>query len=402
MKSFLFNASGNNGVGTVASSPSNPNAGLLAAFSGLIGNTPGNAVARDGGASVVNQAPVGNPIALFNALFGVNGNQFNTGVQAALGGLGGSAFATVGPFDQTVVNRSPVLEQWAKMLVNNNYVSNFVAPIVKCSGDVVDVAFFKDDTSFTVRKLASSLSSTPHNRAFGYNLERTTLDEIFIERTFVPSRNNRGPLAMGQAVTQGLKNDIDLMLEYFVASKVFTSGNYGASRKTSPGTKWGSASATPFQDIFDNVSKVIGNGSSIGVLFGLTAWEKFSCHAEVIEKVNGTVGGSVSLEQVAAKLGVKECRVGRAKYLDNGTMTDIWGDHVLIFAMPQNLNNGMITGFDASAFYQYRCDLPEVLIQQWATMDYGIGGDYYQAAVIQKFVTTGSDYLKFLVYDVIA
>lgn len=400
MKSFLFNASGNGN--TVASSPANPNAGLLAAFSGLIGNTPGSAVARDNGASVVNQAPVGNPIALFNALFGVNGNQFNSGVQAALGGLGGSAFATVGPFDQTVGNRSPVLEQWAKMLTNNNYVSNFVAPIVKCSGDVVDVAFFKEDTSFTVRKLASSLSSTPHNRAFGYNLERTTLDEIFIERTFVPSRNNRGPLAMGQAVVTGLKNDIDLMLEYFVASKVFTPGNYGASRKSTPGTKWGSASATPFQDIFDNISKVIGNGSSIGVLFGLTAWEKFSTHAEVIAKVNGSVGGSVSLEQVAAKLGVKECRVGRAKYLDNAVMTDIWTDHVLIFAMPQNLNNGMLTGFDASAFYQYRCDLPEVLIQQWPTMDFGIGGDYYQAAVIQKFVTTGSTYLSFLVYDVVA
>jgi hypothetical protein len=315
-------------------------------------------------------------------------------------GQGMAGFATVGPYDQTMGNRSPVLEDWAKLLSNKELVAEWVAPVVRVNGDVVDVVFFKDNTAFQVRKMTGSRNSTPRMRQFEHSLERTTLDEVFIERTFIPSGSNRGPLAMGQAATNGLVNDINLTQEYFTAKTVFDPANYVAARKATPATKWGNVAATPFDDVYNQVPKVVGN-DGVFILFGEDAWQKFSVHQNTIDKVHGSIGGIVSPEQVANKLGVKEIKIGKAKYLDNNVMTNIWDDHVLIFARKPDLGQ-YITGYDASAFYIYRQDTPEVMVFEWPTMDFGIGGNYYQAAIIQKFVTTGSDYLKFLLYDVVA
>lgn len=315
-------------------------------------------------------------------------------------GQQGHNFATVGPYDQTMGNRSPVLEDWAKMLVNNEYVQDFVAPVVRVNGDVVDVMFFAENNAFQVRKTTGSRASTPRMRTIEHNFERTTLDEIFIERTFIPNGSQRGSLSMGQAATNTLVNDIKLTLEYFVSQKVFNQANYAAGRKSSPGTKWGNPAATPFSDVFNQVIKVVGNTSRF-ILFGEDAWQKFSVHQEVIDKVHGSIGGIVSPEQVANKLGVAGIKIGRAKYIDGGVMNDVWGDHVLIFARKPT-DEAYITGVDASAFYQYRTDTPEIIVNEWPTMDLGLGGNYYQAAIVNKFVKTGSDFLSFLLYDVVA
>lgn len=346
-------------------------------------------------------APVGQPVAgQFGAAQPVAMGQPAAAFNGPAAGQQAAAFTTVGPYTEQMGNRSPVLEDWAKMLQNRELVAEWVAPVVRVTGDVVDVVFFRENTAFQVRKLAGSRSSTPRMRTFEHDLERTTLDEVLIERTFIPNGSNRGPLAQGQAAINGLVNDIKLTQEYFIAQKVFTAANYAASRKASPATKWGNSAATPFDDVYNVVPNVIGN-DGVFVLFGETAWQKFAVHANTIEKVHGSVGGLVSPEQVANKLGVKEVKVGRAKYLDNGTMTDIWSDHVLIFARKPDLGQ-FITGMDASAFYIYRQDTPEIQVFEWPTMDFGLGGNYYQAAIIQKYVETGSDFLSYLLYDVVA
>lgn len=134
-----------------------------------------------------------------------------------------------------------------------------------------------------------------------------------------------------------LEGLLQLRYEVAVAATVFNSANFAANNKGDPGTKWDQTTA----DIVADIDAARDNVDILGILNALAVNRKVFRTLRRSESLKEILGFNMtraktsllSLEEVKSALELDELFVSDAKYRVAGTMTRVWDDFALLFAV---------------------------------------------------------------------
>lgn len=144
-----------------------------------------------------------------------------------------------------------------------------------------------------------------------------------------------------------IKDKLMLSWEVRQANQVTSGTNVGSySAVTSAWTAHGTGTSNPIGDLntcIQNVEDSTGYRPN-SIVFGLQAWREFREHADVINRIYGSLGAAkgariVNMEQTKALFEIERVLVGGAfqNTADQGqsaSLSAIWGDHVLVYYAP--------------------------------------------------------------------
>jgi len=135
--------------------------------------------------------------------------------------------------------------------------------------------------------------------------------------------------------------------EVRLANQVTSTSNVGSSSSVS--SSWATSTAgdsDPIGDIRTGITNVHDSTGYLAnsIVFGVQAWRNFREHADVIDRIYGSMGDSrgariVNMLQTASLFEVDRVNVGGAfqNTADEGqtaSLSSIWADHVLVYYAP--------------------------------------------------------------------
>ncbi len=144
-----------------------------------------------------------------------------------------------------------------------------------------------------------------------------------------------------------VKDKLMLDWEVRLASQVTSTSNVGSSSAVS--SAWTTATtgnSDPIGDIRTGITNVQDSTGYLAnsILFGIQAWRNFREHADVIDRIYGSMGSGkgariVNMIQTAALFEIDRVNVGGAyrNTADEGqtvSLSSIWADHVLVYYAP--------------------------------------------------------------------
>lgn len=261
----------------------------------------------------------------------------------------------------TDVRVAPELVRAALRYENKNFIARQILPAFPVTDE--DGIFMKE---LAIVPFTNFANIDRGDHAVAPNIEEGTDSdnyqlEGFALRRFVSNREKRrakGSFAVWlDRVGTRLEGLLQLRYEVAVAATVFAGGNFAAANKGDPGTKWDQAAA----DIVADIDAAKDNVNILGDLNAMAMNDKVFRtlrRSESLKEILGfnTIRGETKLlsqEEVKSALELEHLFVSKSKYLVDGTMTRIWGDNVLLFAVdPGNsfvtpvLGNSYVMGGD--------------------------------------------------------
>lgn len=223
---------------------------------------------------------------------------------------------------------------------NDSYIADMILPLARVPKEGGKIPVFSKEhfKLFNTERAIRARSNVmqPTDRAF--------VDVSLEEHDFsVPMDYREGEEAdFDLEATNAIiaEEVIRIRREKIAADLVFNAAPYAASNKvTLAGTdQWLSSGApgstsNPIGDIKagkEAVRSGIARRANT-VLFGATAWEAFSDHPDVVDRIKHTQIGVVTPQLAATLLGVGTVLVGDAVYqTDAGVVADVWGDRVWV------------------------------------------------------------------------
>lgn len=251
-----------------------------------------------------------------------------------------------------------VLTEVARGYQNASFVGNKLFPIVPVGQRGGKVIQFGKE-SFKLYSTGRAPGSTTKRIQFGYEGTDFTLKQDALSGV-LPYENMEDANAvpgvdLGGATVMGVQDIIFLSREYQQAAIARNAANYGANNKvTLSGTDQFSDPAskpgTVVKDAVESIRSQTGKRPTIA-LMGATVFAALQENPAILDRIKYTGRDSITTAMLAALWGVQEVAVGDAIYDNDGTMTDVWGnDIVLAFAQTAGVSNRGLPSYG----YTYR------------------------------------------------
>lgn len=248
----------------------------------------------------------------------------------------------------------PVLSTFARgFQPGARFIARQVAPIVPVTAEKGTIATFGKE-GFKIYNTERALRANPKqiDLAVGsdtyvcseYALE-TSLDYRELEEAQIVGAEQ--VIALERRSINMLQSSLEVDLEKQVADILF-SGTYYASGydvTLSGNDQWkvaGGAQGSTSTPIADIKTGLTAARAGMGVypntiVFGALAWDAFTEHSDVLDRIKHTQTGVVTEQLAAQLLGVERVLVGKGVYANaSDAFVDIWGDNVALIYTPEN------------------------------------------------------------------
>lgn len=241
----------------------------------------------------------------------------------------------------------PVLSEVARGYQNNAMVGHKLFPIVPVGQRGGKVIQFGKE-SFKLYATGRAPGANTKRVQFGYDGADFALKQDALEGV-LPYENmeeaSAGPgIDLSSGTVTGVQDIIQLGREYEQAAIARNAANYGASNKvTLSGTdQFSDPASTPgvvIKDAVESIRRQTGKRPNVAVI-GASVFAALQENQTILDRIKYTGRDSITTAMLASLWGIGEVVVGDAIYDDNGTITDVWGnDIVLAFTQMASVAN---------------------------------------------------------------
>lgn len=244
-------------------------------------------------------------------------------------------FSQMTPGQARVVD--PVLSEVARGYQNGQMVGNKLFPVVPVGQRGGKVLTFGKE-SFKLYATGRAPGANTKRVQFGYEGADFALKQDALEGV-LPFENmeeaNAVPgIDLASGTVTGVQDIIFLGREYEQAAIARNAAAYGVNNKvTLSGTDQFSDPASKpsvvVKDAIEAVRAQTGKRPNIAVI-GAAVFAALQENPAILDRIKYTGRDSITTAMLAALWGVQEVAVGDAIYDNNGTMTDVWGNDIVI------------------------------------------------------------------------
>jgi len=238
---------------------------------------------------------------------------------------------------------TPVLDEVAQRYSPKGFIADIVfPPLNKLGAETGQFAVWDsnnmkipDDAVRAVNGEAKSIVS-PEPSYVSYTTITEALKDVVGQREMsMADAGGLGGDKLRFAKTKKLVDQLMLIKELKLATKLTTSGNYETNYSTSLSTPWDNADADVFSNILTAVNKVEdGNVFPNALVTDLKVWRALQKHTQLLELMKYTQAGRLSEEDFYSIFELKII-IAKARYLSGSTWTPVWGDNAIVCYIPE-------------------------------------------------------------------
>jgi len=233
---------------------------------------------------------------------------------------------------------NPVLSQYAQHLRPGKYIADVLFPQLPIIGEKGQIPIW-DQTNLEVptdaKRAIGAVSSqgfTPEPSYVDYQTVTYARHDYMTQREAnIADAQGMGSEMIKRAKVAKLVDQILLVRERDLASKLNTSANYESGFSTSLGTTWAAAGGTPISDIETAIKKLLSVGISPNVIaMDHEVWVTLQRHSEMVDLTKQVKRGMIDASDFYAIFGLNVV-VAKGVYKSNSTtFARTWEDSAIV------------------------------------------------------------------------
>ena len=243
------------------------------------------------------------------------------------------------PLSQTQLGPvDPVLTQYAQLLRPGKYIADQVFPQLNIVGEKGQIAVW-DETNLEVptdaKRAIGAVSSqgfTPEPSYMDYQTVTYGRHDYMTQREAnIANAQGLGADVIKRVKVAKLVDQILLIRERDLASKLNTGANYETGFSTSLGTTWAAAGGTPISDIETGIKKLTSVGiTPNAIIMDHDVWVTLARHSELLEMTKHVKRGAIDRSDMLSIFNLQVI-VGQSVYKsDSTTFARTWEDSAIL------------------------------------------------------------------------
>ena len=226
-----------------------------------------------------------------------------------------------------------LLTDFSRRYRNQEYVGDQILPVRPVTRYSDKFARYKKESTFRIADTTTGFRSEAKHVSWEtdtdtYSVVPHALTDYVTDR----EKANADPAYdLELDTTEYLTDQILLAREYEIATLLTTVGNWGTQYATLVGNdQWdsGHANATPVADIRAAISACVIRPNTM--LVGQPVWDVLVEDATLMDKIKYSQTGILTEALIASVFGLDKVVIGKAMGYISGTLTNLWGDNVIL------------------------------------------------------------------------